>query len=487
MRKKSGKDRKAPKNKFFPHMIIIIAAILVLAISYNKPTHSDFVCKDCNVILISIDTLRADHLSTYGYYRNTSPKIDRFGSKSILFENAISQETWTIPSHISIFTSLYPLTHRVGINNTLAENATTLTEVLKSEGYATAAFTAWGWAIAPTTGLGRGFDIYRQINYTNASLEKLKESSVHYLDNSNPVFGWLEKNRGKKFFLFFHTASVHDPYVAAKNYSKVFDPSYSGAMLDSEERLLDIVWDNPTRFFNKSDTVSPEVVARQLVKSTMNISDARDVYHLVAVYDGKILQTDGFVGFFLERAEGMGLLNNTIIVLLSDHGEELFDHGKLGHSQQLYDETIHVPLIIYNPRVEGGARIKEQAQLIDVMPTVLDMLGMNIPKVEGRSLLPLVDGTAGDSFNSYVFSTKGLEDASVREISWKAIFKSNGVPELYNLISDPRETKNIIKERNDKFSELKEKLFEWGKSIGIKSGDTEKSIEEELRKLGYIT
>lgn len=492
MVKKSAKGKqKAVKNKLI--LIILIALIISVLSFYNfyeQGIKENLICKDCNVILISIDTLRADHLGVYGYHRNTSPNIDEFAKKSILFENAISQETWTVPSHISVFTSLYPLSHKViGPQDTLNKFIITLPEILKSNGYTTVSFTGGAWTISPRSGLGKGFDVYEQINYSKTELKDLKKSSAHFLDESNPVFKWLQANHKEKFFLFFHTFSVHEPYITIKNYSKIFDPYYDGNILDSEEELLDLLWGNFVQNYSGksnertflSDVVNP------LLNNRINNSNAKDRNHIVAIYDGKILQTDEFIGFFLKRIKELGLFNNTIIILFSDHGEEFWEHDKRGHAQQLYEETIHAPLIMYNPHINQGIRLKEQAELVDIMPTILDMLDIKISSsLQGNSLLPLL-GTSKD-VNKYVFSTHGVDEASVRTNEWKLIFKTNGSHELYNLISDPKEIKNLVEERKDKFLELKEKLFDWGVSIGIKHDRLPvKSVEEELRKLGYIT
>lgn len=495
--------KKSPKGfslSVLIFVIILTSTILALAFggSYQENMKDEeFTCKDCNVIFISLDTLRADHLSTYGYERNTSPNIDNFASKSILFENAISNATWTTPAHISLFTSLYTLSHKIfGSEDVLSDDIITLPESLKPYGYTTAAFTGGAFAMSPKSGLGRGFDSYEQLDYTNVPVEEVKKSSIHYLDESNPVFEWLKNNHDKKFFLFFHTFSVHEPYVAIKNYSTMFDSEYDGAILDSEEELLDIVWDTYQRQYRekiRDDSGQEEMFVsfvREIIGSTIDTSDPRDRQHLMAGYDGKIFQTDEFIGFFLKRLEELELFDNTIIVLLSDHGEEFWDHGKTVHGQQLYEETIHVPLIIYNPRARGGARVTQQAQLIDVMPTVLDMLEINPPYgIQGKSLLPAIKGTAEEDFNKYVFSVQYLGDVgtSVRTNEWKLIFKIDGSHELYNLISDPRERKNLIDERQDVFLELREKLFEWGKEMDITLESVpSEDILEDLMRLGYM-
>ena len=204
------KKKQKKSRKKFPLLVIIpiASAIFVFGLfNYNQdPEHTSLVCKDCNVILISIDTLRADHLGTYGYYRNTSPNIDKLALKSILFESAISQETWTIPSHISIFTSLYPLSHKVlGLHDFLNTDVSTLPEILKSDGYATAAFTGRGLTIEPNIGLGRGFDVYKQINYSGAKPENLK-NPLHIIW-TNPTLslnGFASITAKNSFCSFIH-------------------------------------------------------------------------------------------------------------------------------------------------------------------------------------------------------------------------------------------------------------------------------------------
>jgi len=470
-----------------------IVVLVSLFLGFLLSNASKLDREDFNVIIISLDALRADHLGVYGYYRNTSLNIDEFASKSTLFDNAIAQATWTIPSHMSLFTSLYPLSHKViGPDDVLNENIVTFAETMKKNGYTTAAFTAWGWPLSPKNGLGKGFDLYEQIDYSKARLEDLKKSSIHYLDESNPVFGWLKNNKDRKFFLFFHTFSIHDPYIVSKNYSKIFDPDYDGSILDSEEEYIDLLWNN----YIQNYTVEPneaeliKAVGDTLVAKTINFSDPRDREHLKAVYDAKILQTDEFIRLFLEKIEKLRLSEKTIIILLADHGEEFWDHNKLGHGHQLYEETIRVPLIIHNPNMSQGIRIKRQAQLVDIMPTVLDMLSMKIPdSIQGKSLMPVILGNPNKDFNEYVFAVNHVDMFTVRTNEWKLIFRLNGNHELYNLVSDPKETDNLIEKREEKFIELREKLLEWDKSTGIKRSEVIaiESVEEKLRKLGYIT
>ena len=481
------------KRKNIKTAIAIISLVLISALilfNYNSK-NEETICKDCNVILISIDTLRADHVGIYGYYRNTTPSIDNFASKSILFENAIAQASWTLPSHTSIFTSLYPPSHGVlGIEDSLAKNITTISKILKSNGYTTAAFIGGVQWFSPEYGLDKGFDTYDLINYSKTRLEGLKRSSIYFLDRTNPVYNWLSLNKNKKFFLFFHTYSVHDPYVTTNYYSRIFDTDYKGKMLDSEDELLNVTWDVWERNYSKKDLNKfLKEVVRPLLESRTNYSDQKDVNHLIAVYDGKILRTDGFVGLLLNTISDYGLLNNTIIIVSSDHGEEFGEHGKFGHAQQLYEETIHVPLIIYNPEIQKGIRVKTQAQLIDVVPTILDMLDIRVSKqFQGKSLLPTMLVQNSRDFNNYVFSFHG-DMLSIRTNEWKLIFRVNGKHELYNLISDPNEKNNLAEMNNYKLIELKRKLLDWSNSIGIKQGAkiSSKDLEDKLRQLGYIT
>ncbi|MGH7792955.1 MAG: sulfatase-like hydrolase/transferase, partial [Thermodesulfobacteriota bacterium] len=263
--------------------------------------------KDINVVFISIDTLRADHLGCYGYHRNTSPNIDRLAREGVIFSNAFSVSSWTLPAHISMFTSMYSTSHGVITGEDyLDDSRITLAEVLKREGYATAAFISGAYLRDPRYGFEQGFDLYDAsiINEAASLKDVIKASQVITSPSLNKAAkSWLEKNYQKKFFLFLHYIDVHSDYIPPPPYDTMFDPDYRG----------------PVDGLN---------IFKLKLKAEM---DPRDLFHIIALYDGEIAFTDHHIGDLMLSLKELGVYDNTMIILTSDHGEEFFEHGQLGH------------------------------------------------------------------------------------------------------------------------------------------------------------
>ena len=332
-----------------------------------------------NILLISVDTLRPDHLGCYGYARQTSPNIDRLATEGAVFENVISSTSWTLPAHAALFTGLYDSVHGcLDTNKPLSDNRITLAERLKDAGYTTAGFFS-GPYLHPVFGLGQGFDEYVDCtSYSGLNTEEAKEKGKVDSDQvfdqavediTNPrvlerVSTWLRKSPSQPFLLFIHMWDVHYDFIPPAPYDKKFDPDYDG-WVDGRNVLHD------TR-----------------IVETM---PKRDLDHLIALYDGEIAWTDEHIGQILKVLEELGLHDSTIVILTADHGTEFFEHGLKTHRQTLYDEVIRIPLIIRFPNhVAAGTRFAEQARIIDVLPTAMDLAGLGEPDdVMGQSLAPL--------------------------------------------------------------------------------------------------
>ena len=316
-----------------------------------------------NVIFISIDSLRSDHLGCYGYDRPTSPVLDRLASEGALFESVAATTSWTLPSHMAMFTSLPDAVHGVEERGTrYVTDHPLLAEVMQAAGYTTAGFYA-GPFLHPGYGFKHGFDEY--VNCTSfivsedQSLEEFrhtrKESRASRFDITNPrIFDklseWFDGKLAEPFFLFVHYWDVHSDFIPPAPFDKTFDPDYVGD--------LDI-----------HDITNSEAIRADM--------DPRDLEHLVALYDGEILWTDGWIGKLLELLEAKGLSENTAIVLTADHGEAFFEHGEFGHGQDLHEEVVRVPLIVRYPgKVAAGQRIPEQVRTIDIYPTILSLAGL---------------------------------------------------------------------------------------------------------------
>ena len=385
-----------------------------------------------NILLISVDTLRPDHLGCYGYGRDTSPNIDRLAAEGTLFENAVSSTSWTLPAHAALFTGLADSVHGcIEMDRRLDDSRTTLAERLRGVGYATAGFFS-GPALHPVFGLAQGFDKYVDCtSYADVTVRVLSAGqsldggvveSRSNADVTSPrvceqVQTWLTENKRRPFFLFVHFWDPHFDFVPPPPYDRRFDPDYSGH-ITGENFLID-------------PAISPHMARR-------------DLEHIVALYDGEIAWTDEHIGRVLAAVDALGLRERTVVMLLSDHGEEFFEHGRKGHRQTLFDEVIRIPLIVRFPgRVPAGRRCAEQARLIDVAPTILELAGLPAaPDMMGHSLVPLLAGKPppDDTLAVSELLSAGRELRSYRRPDRKLIYNEQTKGSLvFDLRSDPGE------------------------------------------------
>jgi arylsulfatase A-like enzyme len=389
-----------------------------------------------NLILISIDTLRADHLSLYGYSRTTSPSVDALGDESIVFERAYSQSPKTAESHMTLFTGLYPGAH--GVKNLRASNrplgveVPTLASMLSAAGYRTAAFHGAG-NITAELGFDRGFDLFE----APGNVDLVFDAGAR----------WLETHAaGAPFFLFLHTGVTHDPYRPPAEYAERFvDPDYAGDIgPDADARRQALKEGGYWRL-------------HELWWELVDHRDPADVQHLRDLYDALIARMDEQLARFLARSEALGLADSTLLVFLSDHGEEFLDHRGFRHSN-VHREVMHVPLIVRLPGSEGqarrGLRVKAPVQLVDVLPTLLDALGLPIPAhVQGRSLAALLDSDV--PVDHPVFSQwESRKLRALRTEEWTYIRTWSG-ERLYHLPDDPDEHHDVSAERPKVLAQLR--------------------------------
>lgn len=385
-----------------------------------------------NVLLISIDMLRSDHVHAYGAKNETTPNLDQLAREGVLFENAFSTTSWTLPAHASLFTSVPGMVHGcTDVDRRLDETLPTLAEKLHSAGYATAGFFS-GPFLHPAFGLGRGFDHYedctsyreeldgKPVSNWADSRETMKES---HEDITSPtvlaaVREWMSNRPDQPFFLFVHWWDAHYDFIPPPPYDTMFDPNYTGKI------------DGRGFFQNQDIRVGME---------------PRDLAHLKALYDGEIAWTDHHIGLLLDDLRRSGQLNNTLVVVVSDHGTEFFEHGRRGHRLTLFDESLHIPLIMrYPPAFQAGMRRGPQVRIVDVAPTILDIAGVAPFEItRGRSLValartnvPLADS---DALYADLFSV-GRKLRAVRTDHWKIIqdLKSNALY-YFDLRRDPGE------------------------------------------------
>ena len=418
-----------------------------------------------SLILISIDTLRADRLGAYGYERDTSPTLDALAERGVRFESVIAESSWTLPSHMTLFTGLPPTLHGVvSHERKLAASVPTLTEVLREAGYRTFAFTG-GLNVAPNFGFGRGFETYASAKQSYGSEETQPIDFRTALAQAARRIARLEP--GEPFFAFVHTYDVHCPYDPPADYARRFDSQPPDDHIETRERCGE-------PHFNEMGLTPGQ--ARFL-------SDR---------YDAGIRYADDLLGSFLERLDSQGVLDHTFVVVVSDHGEEFLEHGKIGH-QTLYIECLRIPWIIAGPGLEPRS-VAVPTGLADVMPTLLALLDVPAPPTEGVSMLPAIRGGVDESTPAVRFSElgSGPELRSAVLGSSHLIAGANATL-LFDWHADPAEQADLIRDGSDREAELEQALASWVehlatsplRSRGELVVDLSEEQKERLRALGY--
>ncbi len=427
-----------------------------------------------NVLLISIDTLRADHLTPYGYRLQTSPNLNRFAEQAVVFRNAFSAAPWTLPSHASLFTSLYPSVHgarfssrHAPVLDPLDRSHVTLAEILQAAGYHTGAFTTIFW-FDPPWGLQQGFASFRMDGSQPAN---------HVVDSA---IRWVKDSK-QPFFLFLHFYDVHN-YTATPEFEKIFvDGTYHGK-LDTQKLLTS--------------------------RNAYSSLSTADLKYLQGKYDASIAFVDHEIGRLLAWLQSRGLYGETTIVITSDHGEEFWDHGGTGHGFTLYSEILHVPLLLKPADRIDPREIADAVSLIDVFPTILDTLGIRPPAgIQGRSLRPLLEGNHIPDRALYAEDTYYMNSSTAMQGDYKYI--ENRVPptgllnlslffvnlrtfihfrpnELYNIEHDPLERSNILDQEPAIEQRMRKDLLQRVRlENALEQGTVDEATRERLRSLGY--
>ncbi|ETX00637.1 MAG: hypothetical protein ETSY1_10480 [Candidatus Entotheonella factor] len=399
-----------------------------------------------NIIFILLDTLRADHLPMYGYSRQTAPRLTALAKNGMTFKRMYAPASATRPSVASIFSSLYPAVHKTNHERDYLPNAVvTLAEVLREGGYQSLAIAA-NPNISPVFGFAQGFDHY-EMAYSDSAFKITTLGSVaedalgrQFIDKlfaKGTEFSGLADNmthialkrvaerERKPTFLYVHYIDPHWPYTPPQPYDRAFDA----------ER-------NPS--IRQADT-DPLQLAQGRVEQ-------RKVSHTLDQYDGEILFTDHHVGRLLDGLERLGMLQNALIIVTSDHGEEFWEHGQRGHDKTLYEEVLHVPFLMSWPgRIPAGSTFDEMANLVDVMPTVLDMVGLRpVPGLQGFSLQKQLLQQASVNPQRKFFAQQQNNQRAiemVRHHRYKFVRHlrgpQQGLEEFYDLERDPLERRNL--------------------------------------------
>jgi arylsulfatase A-like enzyme len=439
-----------------------------------------------NVLFIVVDTLRADHLSLYGYPVETSPKLDEFSEGAVVFDNTVSVSPWTLPSHATMFTGKYVYHHNTtDINQLINPDETLLAEVLGRAGYATAGFVSGVYCKAKY-GLSQGMDYYHDrldffifdhtfanfdvktrvqamvktiveltvdkenalADFLNVLASRMDDffETVFFSDLerssdevNKDVFNWLERNGDQTFFLFIHYFDPHIPYTLGEEYRYLF----------TNDSMSDYEVENT--FYSKRYSDVPQ-------KSTD---------YLKAVYDAEIRFQDDSLGELFGKLEELDLMNDTLIIITADHGEEFREHGAFDHSKTLYQEVLHVPLIMRYPSSFAPGRVEQRVSLVDLYPTILDFLGVGFEGVDGVSLMPLLEGSGSvperDLLSEYwgrPYKGRSVLRAVFAD-DWKLV-EVNPEYSPYNLVNsslfdlgeDPREQVNVYEVNITKKEEL---------------------------------
>lgn len=424
-----------------------------------------------NVVVVLMETLRADHLGCYGYGRATSPNIDRLAAGSAVFENAFAQSSQSLISAASVFTGLYPPTHGVvTANRSLNRAVPTLAGELKKHGYSTAAFTA-GFFLNRGFGLNSGFDAYDD-----------SEDFGTLADVLPKAVKWLRGNSYKRFFLLVHGYDAHAPYRAPTEFLGKFRAGYSGQLsgVPLDYNLADRIWrDGLYTDFRLDKKVS--------------VLDKSDTGYIISQYDGAVLYADSGVGELLKELDSLKLADRTVVLFMSSAGEALMDHGTIISSFHggLYDEGIHVPLIIRTPGFKAE-RVKGTVQLVDVMPTVLSLLGFAAPpSLQGISLCAAMKGKELPPRTVYA-QTLSLKtetpSVGIRRYPWK-LFTEDGEYGLFDLAKDPGEQRNLASENPTELAAMKKELDRMLKNMPRRRPAMDSQplpeVKERMKALGY--
>jgi arylsulfatase A-like enzyme len=463
-----------------------------------------------NVVVVLIDTLRADHLGAYGYARPTSPNFDALAGGSVLFEGATAQAAWTKPSVASLMTGVYVHKHGVVSNrDALGDAQPTLAEELRARGYRTAAFSANPW-ITPEFRFDRGFDEFESGRAMGAQLTSLY-TLLRRLDRALTARGvpanfsgwafwgssanlgnaerdrlltdaavrWIEGRGTDPYFLYVHLIGPHDPYDPPAEYVRKFrEPQWDGTV----ERKIP-----PPRVqtvFDRAEPLSePERAA------------------LIAQYDGAIAYADTQLGRLVEALRRAGTLDRTLIVVTADHGEEFYEHRNWRHGNQLYNEIVHVPLLFRLPGRLPAARRADPSMLVDVLPTIVGLVEATPPRKEldGLALFARTDASPPRPsfaehwwFEGGTYVSRMVRQGALKLQESRDEARGQERSELYDLAGDASEQRNLLENPSavseNEMGELQDLLARFGDKVSVASAvavDVDQSTRERLRQLGY--
>ena len=422
-----------------------------------------------NLILISIDTLRADRLGCYGYARPTSPNLDAEAARGVLFEDATAVSSWTFPSHAAMFTGLYPgRSGATELKRPIREEVPSLAGWLGERGYETGAIVSS--TLFKGYGLERGFETLELVDPGGPEPSLVTAKALEWLATR-------EGPRARPFFFLIHYLDPHSDYASLPEFEAPFREPYEGQADGSSVQLFRHV-SGSLRF------------------------DERDARHLSNLYDGGVRQQDEELGKLFRHLRARGFLEDTLVVLTSDHGEEFLEHGNVMHGLQHHEESVRIPLIFLGPEIPPGVRLSTPVSQVDLLPTCLDWLGIAPPReLDGLSLVPLwrepgatlperallLEGDRDPPGPTARVMVTG-DDLAVRRGNWKLFFDpTTGTRRLYDLATDPGERVDlapaqpeVVERLAADLAALLERRVTSGAAAPLDAQDLEK-----LRDLGY--
>ena len=430
-----------------PSTIVFMAFVVIALFTVTSCTKSAETFRlpgetDYNLFIITLDTTRADRIGAYGYLNAETPNIDGLALRGVLFKNCYASIPLTLPSHVTLFTGREPIAHGVRNNGTyvLKKEETTLAETMQAQGFKTFAVIA-SFTLHSKFGLSQGFEVFDDsLDYNiaaNSIRTEIRADKVYAKFKS-----WFEKNHSQKIFCWVHFYDPHSPYDPPPEYKSRFPDDF---------------------------------------------------------YDGEIAYMDRFVGRIIQDLTSKGILDKTLIIVAGDHGEAFGEHKEFGHGIFCYEESIQVPLIVSNPSIFKEKRrvISPRVRLTDIMPTVLELYGLDTPKtIQGKSFAPLLfGGEENHETQIYVESLFGKEDMGWAPLTGMILddhkYISLPTPELYDLVGDPKETTNLFEEKKNLAKKIDEKLIQYIQTHTDPESTARRALtaadRERLESLGYVS
>jgi len=483
------------QNKY---LRIIILAFFVVAIStvYIKLTNNlGKDCRDCNVILISVDTLRADHMGIYGYNKNTTPNIDRWAKNALVFTGMRTLTPTTYPSFTMFMTSKSPFITGIYSNSTgysgaapglvpLSPQTKTLSQILTENGYSTAAFLNTSALDPELTHLNKGFDTYKMFSYAPLNGPSRENKSFN---NISAALDWIKENRNKKMFVWIHLMEPHAPYLPTRE----FYCKFNTAGCDQIKGLKDL------QLFEKERKQLKECRPEGIARSKITFFEG--------LYDGAIASADKLIGNIFTVLKEKNLDKKSMVIFYGDHGEG-FDHNYFFfHNHNLYESFVRIPLIINIPNQSIKGFNSNNLTNLQIAPTILNLLGITYDKNDFSTkpfdslLAKSADTTVENEYNYFINDARtkfGIQNDNYKYIysqRGNSCLYNNQEEELYNFVDDPHELNNLVVEEPELAFKLKANLFNFMKKSGafdkISTSSAELPINsntfEELKTLGY--